>query len=350
MQEEILSKYNDKGRTGLANVGNTCYMNSCLQCLSHTYELNNFLDSTTYKERLNNNPDAVILVEWDNLRTMMWSQNCTVAPYGFVNAIQKVARIKSQQLFTGHEQNDLQEFLMFLLESFHKAISRQVEMKVSGTIKNDKDIMAIECFKMMSTMYEKDYSEIIGMFYGIHVSTITSLENSETLSVRPEPFFVLSLSLPSNPEENGITIYSCIDEFCKKDRLDGDNAWFNEKTNQKQHVDKGIVFWNFPEILIIHLKRWNYNGNKDNRVVNIPLENIDLTSYVKGYERASFVYDLYGVCNHYGGVSGGHYTANIKTAEGNWYRFNDASVTKIDTDAVVSVNAYCLFFRKKNSK
>ena len=31
------------GRTGLANIGNTCYLNSCIQIFSHTYELNDFL-------------------------------------------------------------------------------------------------------------------------------------------------------------------------------------------------------------------------------------------------------------------------------------------------------------------
>lgn len=349
MTDDRFTKYIGRGITGLTNVGNTCYMNSCLQCLSHTYELNRFLDDTSYKEKLTNTPDSIILVEWDSLRTMMWSQNCTISPYGFVKALHKVATAKNKQLFAGYEQNDLQEFLMFLLESFHSSISRPVNMKMRGKVKNKTDLMAVECYKMMSNMYKKDYSEMISMFYGIQVSSITSIDDSETLTMRAEPFSVLSLSI--QPTDTGdITIYSCMDEYCKKDRLEKDNAWFNEKTNRSQDVDKCVVFWNFPDILIVHLKRWDYTGNKDRRFVNIPLDDIDLSRYVKGYNKETYLYGLYGVCNHHGGAGGGHYTSNIKTANGEWYRFDDDNVDKITTDNVVSINAYCLFFRKKNNK
>ena len=50
-------------------------MNSALACLSHTYELNLFLDKETYKKNLNNKPESLILCEWDNLRKLIWSEN-----------------------------------------------------------------------------------------------------------------------------------------------------------------------------------------------------------------------------------------------------------------------------------
>ena len=81
------NEYKDKGLTGLANVGNTCYLNSCMQIISHTYELNNFLNDKKYKNKLNKKSDTLLLVEWDNLRELMWSANCTIAPNGFVNAV-----------------------------------------------------------------------------------------------------------------------------------------------------------------------------------------------------------------------------------------------------------------------
>ena len=45
---------------------------------------------------------------------------------------------------------------------------------------------------------------------------------------------------------------------------------------------------------------------------------MDLSKYVKGYDKKSYVYDLYGICNHGGNTWGGHYTAYVKNADNNW--------------------------------
>ena len=338
------NKYTNKGITGLANIGNTCYINSCMQIISHTYELNDFLETGSYKKRINKIADSVVLVEWDKLREMMWSSNCTIAPWGFVKGIQKVALLKDRELFTGNAQNDVQEYLLFIIDCFHNSIRREVEMEITGDVINKTDKLAKVCYEMMRDMYKKDYSEILNIFYGIHVSQISSLDKNECLSLRPEPFSVLSLSIAQvrNP-----TIFDCLDLYCKKETLEGENAWFNEDLNRHQNVSRGIIFWSLPNILIIDLKRWSYDGRKNGVSVSVELSNIDFSDYVKGYNSCSYIYDLYGVANHSGGSAGGHYTASIKNANGKWYEFNDTFVKEINGDNIVSSKSYCFFFRKK---
>ena len=77
---------------------------------------------------------------------------------------------------------------------------------------------------------------------------------------------------------------------------------------------------------------------------------MNLSKYVKGYDKNSYVYDLYGICNHSGGTWGGHYTAYVKNADNNWYHFNDTNVRKLNDNiehSLISTQAYCLFYQKK---
>ena len=191
----LTEKYKDKGLSGLTNLGNTCFMNSALQCLSHSYDLNNFLKAGAYKKRLNKKAEALILLEWDKLRTMIWSENCIISPGGFLSSVQKVAKIKDKAIFTGFAQNDFTEFLTFIIDCFHTAIYREVDMQITGKTITETDKLAKNCFTMMKNMYKKEYSEMLGLFYGIHVSKISTPEN-KYLSSAPEPFLTLDLSLP----------------------------------------------------------------------------------------------------------------------------------------------------------
>ena len=340
--------YKNNGLTGLANLGNTCFVNSCIQVLSHTYELNNFLNNGNYKKKLKNKFESVLLLEWDNLRTLMWSENCIVSPGKFIKTVQKIAHVKDLDIFTGFAQNDLPEFLLFVIDCFHTSLSREVNMSINGEIANDTDKMAVQCFEMTKKMYAKEYSEIWNLFYGIHVSQIISLETGEVLSTSPEPYFMINLSLPT--DNKNPSLKDCFDLYVNGETLEGENAWYNEETKEKINIKKKIQFWSFPNILVIDFKRFNSRFQKNQILVTFPIDNLDLSEYVIGYKKENYKYELYGVCNHSGGVMGGHYTAYIKNANGKWYHFNDTNVSEVGSpESIITVQAYVLFYRKKTT-
>jgi ubiquitin carboxyl-terminal hydrolase 8 len=341
--EKEFSKYKEKGLTGLANLGNTCFMNSALQCLAHTQLLNNFLDNKDYKKKLNRKPESLILVEWDNLREMMWSENCVISPGGFLAALQKVARIKDKAIFNGFAQNDLPEFLGFIIDCFHTAISREVLMNIKGEAQNKTDKLASKCFTMMKNMYKKEYSEFLTMFFGISISQISSLEG-KLYGTTPEPFFMLDAPIP---QIKAPTLASCIKLYAENEKLDESNKYYNEKTKQHEIAYKKMNFFSLPNVLIINLKRFSNNMRKNKVYVDFPLEDFDVSSFIQGYNKRSYVYDLYAICQHSGNVLGGHYTACVKNYDDKWYLFNDTSVSKIPIDKLKNNKAYCFFYRKK---
>ena len=308
------SKYNNNGLSGLDNLGNTCFLYASMQVISHTYELNDFLNLETYKKRLNNQYDSVLLIEWDELRKNLWKENCSVSPVKFVKTVQKLAQIKDKNLFTGYEQNDLPEFLIFVIDCFHNALSREVNMNIQGTPENDRDKMALLCFEKIKQMYSKDYSEIWNIFYGIQISQLTSIETNKSMSMTPEPFFIINLPIPQNNKMP--SLLDCFDLYVEGEILDGENCVFNETTNKKEEARKNLIFWSLPTILVIDIKRFNFSNRKNQILIDFPLSNLNLSKYVIGYNKETFVYDLYGVCNHSGSVLGGHYTSFVKNANG----------------------------------
>jgi len=338
--------YKNKGLSGLSNLGNTCFINSCLQILSHTYELNNFLENESFKKKIKQNVESVLLIEWNNLRKIMWNENCVISPVKFINTIQKVSKIKGMDIFTGYSQNDLPEFLLFLIDCFHSSLSREIKMTITGSPENDTDKIAIQCFEMIKNMYSKDYSEIWNLFYGVHISEITNLDNGEKINITPEPYFMINLPIPQNTKSP--SLIDCFNYYVEGEILEGENGFFDEIMQKKINIRKKILFWSLPNILVIDFKRFNHIFQKNQIYITFPLDDLDLSEYVIGYKKEIYKYELYGVCNHMGGVLGGHYTSFVKNANGKWYSFNDTIVSEVEIkESIISPKAYVLFYRKK---
>lgn len=337
---------------GLVNLGNTCFMNSALQVLAHTDELNKFLDGEVWKRKLNNKNrlEAILLIEWNNLRKQLLSMenHNTVIPTKFVSTFQSVAQKNNMDNFLGYQQNDLPEFIIFLIDCFHKALSREVSITIEATIINEKDKIALKCYNRIKDMYEKDYSEMWSLFYGTHVSYLINNETNNIINMIPEPFFMLNLPIPH--ELKSPTLIDCFNMYVDFEVLDEENRVYDETIGEKVCAKKRILFWSLPNVLIIDIKRYNHMNlsRKNQKLVDFPLENLDLSKYIIGYNCNTYIYDLYGVCNHSGSLEGGHYTSFVKIEDNRWLHFNDNRITEVkDLSHIVTPKAYCFFYRKR---
>lgn len=325
---------------GLKNLGNTCFINSCIQILKNIHELKYHLS----KSKINEIIDSTVLIEWIKLERQLHDNNVIISPNSFVSAVQTVSRQKKMDLFGNCSQNDISEFLLFLIECFHRSVSKPVKITVSGVHKNHMDCNAILCYKMIKEQRENDYSEILDIFYAIYMSEVLSI-NKSVISTKPETFFILDLDIPNNGKI--VSLIDCFDEFTKSETIDGKNSWYNNKNGKYETVFKKTTFWSLPKILIITLKRITYSGKKNEQYIDFPLKLLDLSTYVKGYNPQNYVYDLFGVSNHYGNIENGHYTAMSLSSNGQWTHYNDENINNITASEVVSNSAYCLFYRIK---
>eukprot|EP01116_Phalansterium_solitarium_P025615 TRINITY_DN987_c0_g1_i1.p1 TRINITY_DN987_c0_g1~~TRINITY_DN987_c0_g1_i1.p1 ORF type:complete len:921 (-),score=331.15 TRINITY_DN987_c0_g1_i1:567-3248(-) len=149
-----------------------------------------------------------------------------------------------------------------------------------------------------------------------------------------------------------LTLDDCLTAFTTNERLAPGNAWYCPKCKVHQEAMKKFDIWKLPEVLIIQLKRFQYNKYSRDKLtigVDFPLAGLDLSSFVLGNTGDSTLYDLFAVSNHSGGMGGGHYTAYAKNRDdGGWYLFNDSSVAPVtNANSLRSASAYVLLYRRR---
>ena len=122
---------------------------------------------------------------------------------------------------------------------------------------------------------------------------------------------------------------------------------------------KKMDVWSAPDMLVLHLKRFQYvpgqyfvHREKINDLIDFPVTGLDLTKYVIGPQdpAAPPIYDMYAVPQHSGGLGGGHYTAVCKNfKDGQWYNCNDLHVSAVaDSQTAVDGSAYVLFCQRRS--
>jgi ubiquitin carboxyl-terminal hydrolase 4/11/15 len=127
--------------------------------------------------------------------------------------------------------------------------------------------------------------------------------------------------------DSRITLYDCLNNFMIEETLSGNDKWYCNKCKDHVIATKKMEVYRTPEILIIHFKRFSHNrssmfgSKKINDKIDFPVEGLNMTNYViNSKDGRKIIYDLYAVSNHFGSLSGGHYTAFAKNPIFNkWY-------------------------------
>ncbi|KAM3692493.1 hypothetical protein ACJW30_08G093200 [Castanea mollissima] len=183
------------GLAGLQNLGNTCFMNSSLQCLAHTPKLVDYFLGDYGREINHDNPlgmDGEIALAFGDLLRKLWAPGAApVAPRLFKS---KLARFAPQ--FSGYNQHDSQELLAFLLDGLHEDLNRvkckpYIEAK-DGDDRPDREV-ADEYWR---NHLARNDSIIVDVCQGQYKSTLVC-PLCRKVSVTFDPFMYLSLPLPS---------------------------------------------------------------------------------------------------------------------------------------------------------
>lgn len=187
------------GTKGLINLGNTCYMASALQCLSHLKELYEYFVSDAYNSELNDdNPlgyGGRVATAFAKLLSQMYTDDNSkaVAPRELKSVLGNI-----NQSFGGYQQQDSQELLAFLLDALHEDLNRIVKKPATerpdiGDV-GDDDLLRLgeEAWRIHKL---RNDSVIVDLFQGMYKSTLVCPICSH-VSITFDPFSDLSLPLP----------------------------------------------------------------------------------------------------------------------------------------------------------
>lgn len=316
---------------GLQNLGNTCAVNSLIQCIYGTPLLRNLL----IKPEKETNCDTSITTQLHDICSKL-SEGNSISPKAFVHRLFQLFHF----ILTPGEQFDIGELWLLLGDK----VSEEFNSDLPAIIPETANVVDLQVLKLNNNKSSKWQTAI----QGINIC-ITKCNTCNVDVINTDIFIILTLDLSTHTE-----ILDMILSFFKLEEL---SEWTCDSCKNKG-CKKQYQVYKLPDILVILIKRFNNNFQKLENPVNI-LEELNIT-----HNNIENKYKLKSIGNHFGGYQGGHYTAcslhtthtthttqNTHTSDGSceqWRHIDDMSIHLINIDDIINNNryAYILFYER----
>lgn len=337
-------------RIGLANIGNTCFLNVVLQALRHCPPINTiFLSEHDVMAREKSNRKQLLTAFQTLMRDFATvtpphaGMRPSLVPRGFFHSLHTVLRETDDYWYRHGQQCDAAEALQYIIDSLHHAMYRKVRMSVSGTASSPEHASHIKAITSWASFFENEYSPIVNHFNGQYMIKITCMK-CNTVSERYEPWLMLKAPIPGADVVGGPapTMTACLNAAFESETIDD---YACDCCKSKQRAVKSERISRLPPVTIVSIKRFTNAGHKVRGLIPWDLNALDFRPWM-AFERSPFsddcssVYKTFAVIEHHGSTGGGHYRMYARDTTDIWHEYDDSSVTTVTPDHVITSDSY----------
>lgn len=303
---------------GLRNMGNTCFLNATLQCITHTVPLFKKLRCTGHSTPCSYDEDGFcsFCALKEHIEESIRRSGSVLVPVRFKDNLSKLSSD-----FRPGQQEDAHEFLRCLLDNLHKCT---LDPKSKG--------------KPSSF----DEESIVKQVFGGRLKSQLTCRDCGHCSETFEPFLDLSLEIDQVDD-----LVAALESFTKVEQVgDDENKLTCESCKVQVCKDKRLVLDKAPDVIAFQLKRFTTLDNSIEKIdkhVAYPSE-LDLKPFHNNPDKEELTYDLYGVVEHSGLPNYGHYVCTIRSSPSTWHLMNDSNVDSITETSALNQEAYILFY------
>ncbi|XP_035036579.1 ubiquitin carboxyl-terminal hydrolase 36 isoform X2 [Hippoglossus stenolepis] len=298
---------------GLHNLGNTCFLNSTVQCLTYTPPLANYLLSKEHSRACHQPGFCMICIMQNHIIQAFANTGNAIKPVSFIRDLKKIARH-----FRFGSQEDAHEFLRYTIDAMQKAC-------LNGYPKLDRQTQA---------------TTLVHQIFGGYLRSRVKCSICKSVSDTYDPYLDIAVEI-----RQAANIVRALELFVKPDVLSGENAYMCAKCKKKVPATKRFTVHRTSNVLTLSLKRFaNFSGGKITKDVGYP-EFLNIRPYMSQSSGDPVMYGLYAVLVHSGySCHAGHYYCYVKASNGQWYQMNDSMVHSSNIKVVLNQQAYVLFY------